>query len=128
LPTQEKTIIAHFPSSTKAQAAANALAAIGLTDNYIRRNSRYGLSFDDDRNDAIAGAAETLTGLTLFSTNSPNDENEAARVLMGADPSVSGLSTGDGLAGGAAFTLISFVPEEKVEEAVQLIKTNGGYT
>ncbi|MPN53174.1 hypothetical protein SDC9_200838 [bioreactor metagenome] len=48
---------------------------------------------------------------------------------MGSDPSVSGYSTrGYGLAGGHAFTMVAFVPEEKVEEVAELIKENGGET
>lgn len=127
MPAKERTIIAHFPSSTKAQAAADALAAIGLTDNHIRRNSRYGVSHDNNRNNAISNLAETITGLTIYSADTSNAEKKEARVLMGADPSVSGNSArGYGMAGGGAFTLVSFVPENKEETAVSLIKANDG--
>jgi hypothetical protein len=125
--TKERTIIAHFPSSTKAQAAVDALEAAGLADNHIRRNTRFGVSHDNVRNAAISNLAETLTGLTIYSADTPNDDNRAARVLMGADPSVSGYSArGYGLAGGSAFTLVSFVPEERVEEAVKIMESNDG--
>lgn len=124
---EERTIIASFPSSSKARTAADALAAAGLTDVHIRRNSRYGVSQDAHINDPISHQAESLASLVLYSTNSPNDENQATKVLMGADPSVSGLSArGYGLAGGAAFTLVAFAPEARVDEAVGIIKENGG--
>lgn len=124
---QERTIIASFPSSSKARTAADALAAAGLRDVHIRRNSRYGVSQDAHINDPISHQAESLASLVLYSTNSPNDENQATKVLMGADPSVSGLSArGYGLSGGAAFTLVAFVPEPRVEEAVGIIKQGGG--
>ena len=124
---EERTIIASFPSSTRAQTAADALAAAGFKDVHIRRNSRYGVSQDAHINDPISHQAESLAGLTLFSTNSPNDDNQAVKVLMDADPSVSGLSArGYGLAGGAAFTLVAFVAEPKVEQAVGIIKEQGG--
>jgi hypothetical protein len=124
---QERTIIASFPSSTRAQTAADALADAGLSDTHIRRNTRFGVTQDAHINDPIAHQAETLTGLTLFSSNVPNDENSATRVLLAADPSVSGLSAkGYGLAGGRAFTLVAFVPESRVEEAVNIIKQQGG--
>lgn len=123
---QSRTIIASFPSSTKADAAAQALTTAGLSDVHIRRNSRFGVS-QDPHISAPISRAETLTGLTLFSTNTPNEENSAARVLMATDPSVSGYSArGYGLAGGKAFTLVVFAPESRVDEAVGIIKQQGG--
>lgn len=125
---KEHTIIAHFPSSTKAQSAADALAAAGFSDNHIRRNTRFGVSQNAEINSAIANStAETLTGLVLYSGNTPDDDNQAARVLMGSDPSVSGYSArGYGFAGGAAFTLVSFVPEASADKAATIIKEHGG--
>lgn len=122
-----RTIIASFPSSGKARKASQALTAAGLSDVHIRRNSRFGVSQDADINDPISHGAESLAGLTLYSTNIPNDEASATRVLLAADPSVSGLSArGYGMAGGRAFTLVAFVQEPRVEEAVAIIKQNGG--
>lgn len=125
---QERTIIAHFPSSTKAEAVVNSLYSKGIKDVHVKRNSRFGVSLDATMNDSLAlNYAETLTGLTLFSADTPNDENNAARLLMGSDPSVSGYSSrGYGMAGGHAFTLVAFVPDEKVEEVEALIKQQGG--
>ncbi len=124
---EERTIIASFPSSSKARTAADALAAVGLADVHIRRNSRYGVSQDAHINDPISHQAESMASLVLYSANSPNDENQATKVLMDADPSVSGLSArGYGMAGGAAFTLVAFAPEARVDEAVGIIKENGG--
>lgn len=126
---QERTIITSFPSTTKARTAQNALKAAGLTDVHIRRNTRYGVSQDAQINDPVSHQAESLAGLTLFSTNTPGDINDAARVLLASDPSASGVSSrGYGMAGGKAFTLVAFVPEERVEEAVGLIKQYGGDT
>lgn len=124
---QTRTIIASFPSSTKAESAAKALADSGLKEVEVKRTSRFGVTHDTHFNNPVAGQAETLTGLTLFSTNTQSDENSAARVLMAADPSVSGYSArGYGMAGGQAFTLVAIAPEEKVEEAVSIIKEQGG--
>lgn len=103
------------------------LAANGLTDSHIKRTSRYGVTFDTERNNATANLAETQTGLTVFSMNTPNEENAAERVLMAADPSVSGLSSrGNGMAGGHAFSVVVFVPQSRVEEAIKIIKQNDG--
>lgn len=123
-----RTVIASFPSRGKAREVSAALAAAGLTDVHIRRNSRFGVSQDAQINSPISHQAESLAALTLFSTNVPNDENNATRVLLAADPSVSGMSArGYGLAGGRAFTLVAFVPEPRAEEAVAIIKAGGGY-
>lgn len=123
---KEQTIISTFPSMTKAEAAKTALANAGLTDSSIKRSSRYGVSTDDEMDSAIS-SAETLTGLTLFSANTSKESKTVERVLMGADPSVSGFSmSGNPLAGGHAFTLVVFAPPNRVDEAVTIIKQNGG--
>jgi hypothetical protein len=125
--TKGRTIIAHFPSSTKADNAAHALRQAGFTDITVKRNTRFGVSYDSHYNNPISNMAESLTGLTLYSTNHSNDQDRATRVLMGSDPSVSGFSArGYGLAGGSAFTLVTFAKEDQIEEAVSIIKENDG--
>lgn len=127
---QERTIIAQFPSSSKAEEVVNALYSKGVSDVHVKRNSRFGVSLDANMQDSLSSNyTETLTGLTVFSADTPDDENNSARILMGSDPSVSGYSgRGYGLAGGYAFTMVIFVPEEKVEEVAELIKQHGGET
>jgi rhodanese-related sulfurtransferase len=123
---KEQTIIAYFPSSTKAEKAATALAGAGFGDVHVKRVSRFGVTHDPHINDPVSNA-ESLTGLTLFSTDVLSDEKSDSRVLMAADPSVSGLSArGYGMAGGRAFTLVAFVAADRVEEAVNIIRQNGG--
>lgn len=126
--TKERTLVAHFPSSTKAEVVVKALYSAGLTDVHVKRNSRFGVSLDANMNDSLSlNYAETLTGLTVFSADTPNDENNAARILMGSDPSVSGYSArGYGMAGGHAFTMVAFIPEDRVEEVVRIIEQHGG--
>ena len=126
--TTEKTIIAYFPSSTKAESAIQALAAINVQDAHIKRASRFGDTYNYTMDSPIS-RAETLTGLTLFSQNTSNEENNSERVLMGADPSVSGFSlSGNDLAGGHAFMIVAFAPEDKVEQSVAILRENGGET
>lgn len=124
---KKRTIIAHFPSSTMAETAGKALREAGFSDVTVKRNTRYGISYDTQYNNAISNLAETLTGLTVYSAGTSNDDDRATRVLMGSDPSVSGFSArGYGLAGGSAFTLVTFATEDKIEDAVTIIKDNGG--
>ncbi|MDU2064993.1 MAG: hypothetical protein E6713_09120 [Sporomusaceae bacterium] len=125
---QEQTVIAFFPSKQRAEQAVAALSKLGLHDTHIKRNSRFGESENYTIDSAIA-SAETLTGLTLFSENQSNQSNQSRRVLLGADPSVSGFSrSGNDLAGSHPFTLVTFVPEAMVEQAVTVLRNNGGLT
>lgn len=124
--SKERTIISYFPSSTRAGDAIKALSAVGMTDATLKRNSRYGVSNDTERNDPISNA-RSLSGLTLFSSGALADTDASTRVLMGADPSVSGLSAeGHGMMSSHPFSVIVFVPEERTEEAVSILKQNGG--
>lgn len=124
---REQTVIAHFPSSTKANAAKEALASAGISDVHIRRNSLFGVSYDDDRDDILSGQARSLASLTLYSTAGGLEHDQATRILTGSDPSVSGYSAeGYGLAGGRAFTMVAFVAPDKVDAAVDIIKSHGG--
>lgn len=125
---KERTVIAYFPSSTKAEDVVKSLYSAGVRDVHIRRNSRFGVSLNDELNDPLAlNYSETLTGLTLFSAHTGRNENKAERILMGSDPSVSGYSDlGYGLAGGHAFSVVAFVSEENVDEVVAIMRQNGG--
>lgn len=122
---KEQTIISYFFSETQVKGALQALASVGLEDGHIRKVTRYGISNDRTQDDPIS-RAETLTGLTLFSANTSNDENASTRVLLGSDPSVNGLSNSGNKMPGPVYSLTAFVPEERVEEAVGILKQNGG--
>lgn len=123
---KEHTIIAHFPSSTKAHAAAEALAAAGISDVHIKQNSLFGVVNDDGRDNILSGQADSLTGLTLYSVGGRITDS-ATRILTGSDPSVSGYSAeGYGLAGGRAFTMVVFTDSGKVDTAVDIIRRYNG--
>lgn len=97
-----------------------------MSDATLKRTSRYGVSNDIERNDPISNA-RSLSGLTLFSSGALEDADASTRILMGADPSVSGLSAeGHGMMSNHPFSVIAFVPEERTEEAVSILKQNGG--
>jgi hypothetical protein len=122
---KEQMIISYFFSEKQVKDALQSLATVGLKDGHIRKVSRFGISNDRTQDDPIS-RAETLTGLTLYSANSSKDENASTRVLLGADPSVSGFSTSGNELPGPVYSLTAFVPEERVEEAVGILKQNGG--
>jgi hypothetical protein len=72
--------------------------------------------------------AETLSGLVLYSANTSKEDNAAERVLLAADPTISGFSASGNPMPGPVYSLTVFAPPQRVEEAVGIIKQNGGDT
>jgi len=123
----ERSILATFPSSTKARAARDDLAEAGVEEVQIDRLSRYGVDYNAQMNNPLAGQADTLTGLVLHSADTDQRYGGDARVLLAADPSVSGYSRlGYGMAGGMGFLLTAVTDETKLDQAVDIIKQHGG--
>jgi len=121
----ERSILAYFPSSNKAQAAEKELKNTGLKNVQVDRVSRYGATSDAHYNNPINNA-RTETGPTLFS-NSQGVSSQDARILMAADPSVSGYGNIDyGQAGGKAFLLTVVGSDDKMNRAEEIIRRNGG--
>ncbi len=121
----ERSILSYFPTSSKAQEAVTALKEAGISEVQLDRVSRYGATNDAHINNPINNA-ETLTGITLFSEDKAELDADK-RVLLGADPSVSGYGYEDyGVAGGRAFLVTAVTNEELLDRAVQIIKQYGG--
>lgn len=128
LSQDEQSILAYFPSSDKAKEAAEALKSMGIEEVQIDRISRYGVSNDREINNPISGQADTLTGLTLFSADTDQFADNDARILMGADPSVSGMAANNyGIGGGKSFLLTVVTSTDRVDEAVQLLTEKNAY-
>lgn len=124
----EQSILAYFPNSTQATEAAKAINALGFREVQVDRVSRYGVSHNREINNPISGQAATLTGLVLFGSDTDQAGDDNTRILMAADPSVSGMAAHDyGLAGGKAFLLTVVAPVERVDEAVQLLSEKNAY-
>jgi hypothetical protein len=122
----ERSILASFPSSTRARAARDALAEAGIEEVRIDRAGRYGGENNSRLNTPMTWQADMLTGLTLSADNAEQFGNESS-VLLGADPSVSGYSgPGYGMAGGMGFLLAAVTDETKLDQAVEIIRQNGG--
>jgi len=124
----ERSILAYFPSSTRAQQAATELRQAGLVEEpgslQVDRISRFGVKNDTEYDNPI-NAATTLSGVTLFAGDS--DQVEGTDPLLAADPSASGVGDrGYGVAGGQAFLLTLVTGEQNVERAIKIIKANGG--
>ncbi len=121
----ERSILSYFPSSDQAQKAAEALKSEGVGEVEIDRISRYGVKIDEHYNNPINNA-DTITGPTLYSSYN-RDQSADTRVLLGADPSVSGYGAADyGTAGGRAFMVTVVTNEEHLDQANDIIKQYGG--
>jgi len=126
LSSGERSILAYFPSSGSAGRAVEELKAEGFTSVSLDRVSRYGANHDAEYNNPLAGRAETATGLVLYSAGTDSIANNESRVLLAADPSVSGYGDADyGTAGGRAFLVTVVTDEEKVPAAVGILKKHG---
>lgn len=123
----ERSILAYFPSSEKAQKAADELNQAGFGETQIDRVSRHGVINNSRRNNPL-NRAKTLTGLTLYSgRNSGEALSDAGRILLAADASASGFGDhNSGVAGGHAFLLTLVTTEDKVNEAVEILQRNSG--
>ncbi|MCL6636178.1 MAG: hypothetical protein K6T29_10535 [Peptococcaceae bacterium] len=122
----ERSILAYFPTGEAAREAAGELNGAGLGFSQVDRVSRYGTTMDPQSNNPI-NLAVTGTGPTLYSDSAGEELSDAERVLLAADPSVSGYgSPGYGTAGGLAFLLTLVTPGDNVDRAVEIIKRHGG--
>lgn len=123
----ERSILAFFSSSTAAQNALKELKEAGIPIDEgsiaIDRISRYDMRINNEMNNPINNAL-TLSGPVLYSSSSPAG---GPNPLLAASDSASGLGNSDaGAAGGTGFLLTVVTKEEKVEEAIKIIKENGG--
>lgn len=123
----ERSILAYFPTSNAARAAAEELKRAGFEHVQVDRISRFGQNHDAELNNPLMGRAETITGLTLYSTGTSNMLDNDNRVLKAADPSVSGYGNHNyGIAGGKAFLVTLVTNDASFAKAEAIIKENGG--
>ncbi|MTI86146.1 MAG: hypothetical protein FH756_20190 [Firmicutes bacterium] len=120
----ERSILAYFGSSMDAEKASKKLKNMGYKDVQVDRVSKFGVNHDDEYNNPMMGRAETGTGLTLYSANTDKFSNSDTRVLMGADPSVSGFA-GNEMAGGEAFLVTVVTTDAGFDLAEKVLKQHG---
>jgi rhodanese-related sulfurtransferase len=122
----ERSVLAYFPSSGSAQKAALELKEMGYNTVQVDRISRYGVNTDEELNNPGAGGAGTMTGLTLFSSET-GDLRRSEGILLGSDPSVSGYGNIDyGVAGGRAFLVTVVTGEGNVDQVTGVLEKHGG--
>lgn len=121
----ERSILSYFASSRQAQKAVKALNDAGFVNVRLDRVSRFGVNFDAGYNSPLNNA-QTMTGPVLFSEDE-NKIDQDTRVLLGADPSVSGYGCEDyGVAGGRAFLVTVVTGEKLLDQAAHIIKQYDG--
>ncbi|MBM7855458.1 hypothetical protein JOC37_001853 [Desulfohalotomaculum tongense] len=123
----ERSILAYFSSAAEAEEAANALKEMGISNVQVDRVSRYGVENNREINQALTGGP-TQTSLTLFSSGQTSKlDSSSERVLLAADPSVSGIgAAGYGVAGGSSFLVTAVTDEQHLDQAVSIVKRHGG--
>jgi len=123
----ERSILAYFESSNDAEEAGKELINEGYEVVQLDRVSKYGVELDKERNYPVAGRAETQTGLTVYSADTYRLADTDTRILMSADPSVSGMAANNyDVAGEGPFLLTVVTHEKHVDRAVEIIKRHGG--
>jgi len=123
----ERALLAYFPTSNDARKAAEELKRAGIGEVQVDRISRFGVNNDAEINNPIAGRAETITGLTLYSAGTDSMIGDDTRVLRAADPSVSGMAANNyGAAGGAAFMISAVTTDDQFDSAKAIIEASGG--
>ncbi|MGQ9557569.1 MAG: hypothetical protein ACUVTU_06410 [Desulfurispora sp.] len=126
LPPGQRSILAYFPTSDAARRAAAELTAAGYGVTDVDRVSRFGTSIDREYDNPL-NRAVTATGPVLYNNSTGDQLTDSERVLLAADPSVSGMGGKDyGLAGGKPFLLTLVTEESRVQQAEEIIKRNGG--
>lgn len=127
LDQNEHSIFAFFPSSTKAEKAAEELYEANLVpgEGYMQidRISRHAVVNDSEYNNPINNAA-TLHGLTHYSDSDGVDND--LNPLLAANDSESGRGVYDDNFAGKAFMVTLVTGKENIEKAVQIMKSNDG--
>ncbi|MDD3899303.1 MAG: hypothetical protein PHE82_10225 [Syntrophomonadaceae bacterium] len=128
LDKNEHSILGFFPSSTMAEKAMQALKDADLVPSadsvQLDRVSRFGVVNDSQYNNPINNAV-TLHGPTLYSNSAGIDDGLNPLLAAYDTKAGRGINNAD-LAGGEAFMVTLVTANENVEEAVALMKANGG--
>ncbi|HYF92206.1 MAG TPA: hypothetical protein VD969_08155 [Symbiobacteriaceae bacterium] len=118
----ERSILASFPSSTKAEAALNDLKAAGYTEVQLDRIGKFGFMPDRfEERPAISGKESSLVRAVL----NPGQLDDESAILLGATTEASGLSAPD-TADQMPFLVTVVTNEAQVDRAVKIIQGYGG--
>ncbi|CAM3761274.1 hypothetical protein [Alicyclobacillus pomorum] len=121
---RERTILSSFFSESEANRAAQKIREMGVEVAQVDQLHAYGGRVPERRFYAITGDLPSLAALSLNTDVTSRDTG----ILLGADPSASGMSDGQDNVTGRNWLLTVVCPEHQVEDAVRIIKECNGYT
>lgn len=117
----DKNILAYFNSVEQAEAIANQLKSVGVSDVQIDRIHKYPGGTADHLMNPATGQIGSLSDLTL------GDISGDIGPLTASDPSASGMSDGgQNSVTGRDVLLAAIVDESQYEQIREDIRTNGG--
>ncbi|GAW93766.1 hypothetical protein [Calderihabitans maritimus] len=120
---EERSILATFPSSTKAYQAVESLKKAGYTTVQINRITKYPSDPNAHYNNPIASQATSVAALTQHSGAYLAGD---VAPLLAADNAASGFSTGDKFVGNHSMLVTVVTSPDRVQQAVAIIKEHGG--
>lgn len=128
LDKNEHSILGFFPSIDMANKAVEELKKAELVPSedaiQVDQVSRFGIVNDDEYNNPINNAL-TLHGLTIYSNSM--GIGDGANPLLAANDTEAGRGiNNNNLAGEESFLLTLVTSMDKVEQAVNVMKSNGG--
>ena len=116
------SILAYFKTTDEAKKAKDLLEKMGVEAAQIDRVSEVPNSPGDDYNNPLANQAISLSALTQTGGNDILGNEVGA--LLAADPASSGL--GGELVSSRKVLLTVVTSEDKIEDALKIIRENGG--
>ncbi|MEN6350556.1 MAG: hypothetical protein ABFD08_14320 [Syntrophomonas sp.] len=114
----EKSILAYFRSDTQANQALNILKEKGYDEAQLDWVSNYSNSRGNNTNGPSAATLSTLVFGNSVYDGSPSP-------LLAADPDVSGMEDHQDFPASAAYLLTVVTSEDKVQEALQILREHG---
>lgn len=120
----ERSVLASFYSESEALHAADEIKQLGVEITQVDQLHAYGGIIPEKRLFPISGNIPSLASLALNTLPSSRDTS----VLLAADPSASGMSDGEGNITGRNYLLTVVCANELVDQVVQIIRNNKGYT
>lgn len=121
---KERNLLAGFASIDDAQQAEKALKQAGFKETQVDRISPYPGEGTQKLVNPITGDIPGLPHMTLDADFSSNTTS----ILAATDVSASGLSDGDGPKPevNRSILLTAVVPDKQADQAMQIIRNNGG--
>ncbi len=114
LESGERSILAYFPTAQQAQEAKEILNQQGFTEARIDRVSEY------PNTELYGNSSATLSTLILGA-----ESYDGPSPLLAADPDASGMAGYSELPGSKSFLLTLVSTEDKINQAVQILKEHG---